>query len=197
MSKSESMMCIAKNGGTVTADEAARNGISREMLSSLTRQGLLVREAPGVYSTPDAAFDDLFVLQCRDPRIIFSHESALYLHNMAERAPMAHSVTIPSSKRLSPQIKRGCKVYYVKDEWLNMGVTEVSSHLGHTVRAYTVERTVCDILRSRNRIDSQTVAAALRNFAAFPKKDIGKFGEYAEKFGVLSLARKYLEVLLP
>jgi len=191
------MEYIDKSGGTVRANEAVRDGVSRQMLSSLTEQGLLVREAPGVYSTPNAAFDDLFVLQRRDPRIVFSHETALYLHNMAERTPTAHSVTIPSSKRLSPQIKRECKVYYVKDELFGMGVTEVPSRLGHTVRAYNVERTVCDILRNRNRIDSQTVTAALRNFAALPTKDIGKLGEYAEKFGVLALARKYLEVLLP
>jgi len=197
MRKSEIIEYIEKSGGMLTAREAVRNGISREMLSSLTEQGLLVREAPGIYSTPNAAFDDLFVLQCRDPRIVFSHETALYLHNMAERTPMAHSVTIPTNKRLSPKIKCECKVYYVRDELFDMGTTEVSSRLGHTVRAYNVERTVCDILRSRNRIDNQTVTAALRNFAASPTKDIGKFGEYAAKFGVLALARKYLEVLLP
>ena len=197
MCKSKTIEYIAKHGGIVTVGEAAQNGVSREMLSSLTKQGLLVREAPGVYSMPNITFDDLFVLQQRDPRIVFSHETALYLHNMAERTPMAHSVTIPSDKRLSPQIKRACKVYYVKDDLFGMGVTEVSSRFGHQVRAYNVERTVCDILRSRNRIDNQTVAAALRNFVVYPEKDIGKFGEYAKKFGVLSLARKYLEVLLP
>ena len=197
MRKAEAMEYIKKNGGMIKAEEAAQKGISRKMLSSLTKQGVLVRDAPGVYSMPDAAFDDLFVLQCRDPRIVFSHETALYLHNIAERVPEAHSVTIPSNKRLSPQIKRACKVYYVKDELFNMGVVEVSSHLGHKVRAYNVERTVCDILRSRNRIDSQTVVAALRNFATLSKKDIARFGKYAEKFGVLALARQYLEVLLP
>jgi len=197
MRKSGIMDFIRRNGGTVTAGEAVRGGFSRGMLSSLTGQGLLVREAPGVYALPDAAYDDLFVLQCRDPRLVFSHETALYLHNMAERTPMAHSVTLPTAKRLSPQIKRECKVYYVREALFDMGVTEVASHSGHTVRAYNLERTVCDILRSRNRIDSQTFVAALRNFAASPAKDIGKFGTYAEKFGILSLARKYLEVLLP
>ena len=172
-------------------------GVSREMLSLLTKQGVLVRDAPGIYSTTNATLDELFVLQRRNPQIIFSHETALYLHNMAERTPMAHSVTIPSTKRLSPQIKRGCKVYYVRDDLFDMGAIEVSSRFGHIVRAYNVERTVCDIFRSRNRIDNQTVTAALKNFATSPAKDIGKFGEYAEKFGVLSIARKYLEVLLP
>ena len=197
MCKTKIVKYIQAHGGTVKAEEAVQNGISYKVLSSLAKQGLLVRDAHGVYSLPDAVFDDLFVLQRRDPRIIFSHETALYLHNMAERAPMAHSVTIPSNKRLSPQIKHECKVYYVKDDFFNLGVVEVSSRLGHTVRVYNLERTVCDILRSRNRIDSQTVAAALKNFANFSQKDLGKFGEYAKKFGVLSLARKYLEVLLP
>jgi len=188
---------IKQNAGMVTVLEAKRNGIPRKKLALLTRQGVLVREAPGVYSLPEAAHDELFVLQRRDPRIVFSHETALYLHDMAERVPITHSVTLPSTKRLSPLMKRECKTYYVRDELFDLGVTEVSSRCGHTVRAFNVERTVCDILRSRNRIDSQTVAAALKNFAALPKKDIGKFGEYAKKFGVLSIARKYLEVLLP
>jgi predicted transcriptional regulator of viral defense system len=187
---------IAEYGGVLRTAEANSAGITRTMLAKLASDGVLERIARGQYILPDTIPDELYIWQQRMGAIIYSHETALFLHDMAERTPALHSITLPSTKKLSATFPADYKVYYIKPELHELGATEVSSKFGHLVRTYDVERTICDILRSRNRIDDQTVAAAMKNYANRNDKNMRRLGEYAEIFRVTRILRGYLEVLL-
>ena len=52
------------------------------------------------------------------------------------------------------------------------------------------------ILRSRTRIDEETVIAAIKNYADLKNKDLNKLSEYAKQFKVEKTLKRYLEVLL-
>jgi predicted transcriptional regulator of viral defense system len=187
---------IADHGGVLRTAEANSAGITRTRLANLASDGVLERIARGQYILPDTIPDELYIWQKRMGAIIYSHETALFLHDMAERTPALHSITLPSTTKLSATFPAEYKVYYIKPKLHELGVTEVSSKFGHMVRTYDVERTICDILRSRNRIDNQTVAAAMKNYASRNDKNISRLGEYAEVFKVTKILRGYLEVLL-
>jgi len=187
---------LEENNGLIKTADAVRAGISRPSIGLLVRNGELERISYGHYIEADTLPDELYLLQQRSQKIVFSHETALFLHDMAERTPLQHSLTIPSSSKLSPALSKGCKVYYVKPELHGLGLCSVMSKMGQTVIAYNVERTVCDILRSRNRIGAQIFAEAVKSYAARKDKDWGKLREYAEAFRVTKLLRQYLEVLL-
>jgi len=181
--------------GIIQTSEAVQAGISRTTLVTLVKNGKLERIAHGQYIRPDDVADDLYLLQQRSAKIVFSHETALYLHDMAERTPFQHSMTIPSSSKLSRVLSEGCKVYYVKPELYALGRCSVKSKMGHEVVSYDAERTICDILRSRNRIDSQTFAEAMKAYASRKGQNWNKLREYAQSFRVTKLLRQYLEVL--
>jgi hypothetical protein len=68
--------------------------------------------------------------------------------------------------------------------------------LGNEVRCYNPERTICDILRSRSRLDEETVISAIKNYVAFDGKDLNLLSVYAQQFKVSRELKKYLEVLL-
>lgn len=78
----------------------------------------------------------------------------------------------------------------------HLGVTEVITPGGNTVRAYSVERTLCDILRSHSHIDIQVVTEAFKQYAIRKDKDIPLLTEYAKTLKVEKKLRAYLEVLL-
>ena len=187
---------IDDNNGILRTEEAGRAGISRTTLGLLVKKGIIERIAHGQYINPNDLPDELFLLQLRSEKIVFSHETALYLHDMAERTPNKHSLTIPSECKLSSVISEQCKIYYVKSEYHSLGKCPVVSKMGNELIAYDAERTVCDILRSRNRIDSQTFAAAIRNYIERNNQDWKKLSYYAECFCITKLLRQYLEVLL-
>jgi predicted transcriptional regulator of viral defense system len=184
----------AKNGLIRTAD-AVNVGISRATLSQLVRDGKIERIAHGQYIRSDDLPDELYLLQQRSKKIVFSHETALFLHDMAERTPIQHALTIPSDSKLSPSLSSGVKIYYVKPELHDMGICELPSKMDNEVTVYNAERTICDILRSRNRVDSQTMAAAMKNYAVRKSQDWSLLSKYAEIFCITKLLRQYLEVL--
>ena len=150
----------------------------------------------GQYVFASELGDEMLSLSCRSRLIVFSHESALFLNGLSERTPFEHTVTIPSSKKLALSISRHCKVYYVKDDLINVGKTILQTTFGNPVPAYDSERTICDIIRSRARIADETFLSSLKLFAASPKKNLTKLNEYAEAFDMANTVRRYLEVLL-
>ena len=186
---------LNENNGLIRTADAMRAGISRSTLVQLVRDGKIDRVAHGQYIQPDDLPDELYLLQQRSKKIIFSHETALFLLDMAERTPGQHTLTIPSDSKLSPSISGKVKIYYVKLELHDIGICSIPSKMGNYVTAYNAERTICDILRSRNRVDNQTVAAAMKNYAAGKSRDWGLLSKYAEIFRITKLLRQYLEVL--
>ena len=189
------MDALSKNN-IVTTSQVIALGFSRQTLNRYVKEGLLEKVRHGVYILPDTVHDDMYTLMLRSESIVFSHESALFLHGLSDRTPFIHTISIPSNKALPGSIRDECICFYVKPEWHKIGMTEKPTTFGHLVRCYDVERTICDCLRNRNRCDEETVVSALKNYAAYDKKDLHRLSSYAEVFRVDAELRKYMEVLL-
>ena len=191
------LAAIAKaRGGIIETKVAAQHGISKAMLYKLCRQEKIHRIVKGQYIRPDDMQDELLSISKRSDKVIFSHETALYLHGISDRTPFEHTITAPSDCIPSAAIKAECKVYYIKPELLDMGKTTLRTPAGNEVPAYDLERTICDIIRSRNKLGTETFLAALKMYAANPKKDLNRLNAYAKKMRVSNILRQYLEVLL-
>ena len=87
-------------------------------------------------------------------------------------------------------------MYYIKPELFELGKAERPTPAGNLVPCYDLERTICDCVRSRNRLGTETFLAALKAYAADPKKDLNRLNDYATRMRVASVLRRYLEVLL-
>ncbi len=191
------LAAIAKeHGGIIETKVAAQHGISKAMLYKLCKKEKIHRIVKGQYILPDDMQDELLSISKRSGNIIFSHETALHLHGISDRTPFEHTLTAPSGCIPSEAIKSECKVYYIKPELFELGKTELKTPSGNYVPCYDLERTVCDVIRSRNKLGTETFLAALKLYAANPKKDLNKLNSYAKKMRVWGTLRQYLEVLL-
>lgn len=188
---------IAKErGGIIETKVAAQCGISKAMMYKLCKEGRIRRIAKGQYILPDDLEDELLSISKRSKQIIFSHETALFLHGISDRTPFEHTVTAPSGYAPSAMIKAECKVYYIKPALFELGKAERPTPAGNLVPCYDLERTICDCVRSRNRLGTETFLAALKAYAADPKKDLNRLNAYATRMRVAPVLRRYLEVLL-
>lgn len=187
---------LQQNNNTITTSQVEKLGVSRAVLSKYVKAGLLERSRQGVYILPDSVHDDMYTMMLRSEKIIFSHDSALFLNGLSERTPFEHSVTIPSNAVLSDVLREDCKCYYIKPELFEVGMVRRKTTFGNKVRCYDAERTICDLLRSRNRMDEETVISAIKNYAAYDGKDLNRLAVYAEKFRVAKILKQYMEVLL-
>ena len=187
---------LKKNNNVITTAQVVELGFSRYLLSKYEKEGLLERERQGVYVLPNSVHDDMYTLMLRSGKIIFSHDTALFLNGLSERRPFVHSVTIPNNTRVSKVIQEECVCYYIKPELHQIGMTIRKTTLGNEVRCYNAERTICDLLRSRNRLDEETVIGAVKNYTASSDKDLNLLAVYASKFRVNKELKRYMEVLL-
>lgn len=72
----------------------------------------------------------------------------------------------------------------------------MQTSFGHAVPVYDMERTICDLLRSRNNIEIQVFQDALKQYARRKDKNLRVLMKYAALFRVENILRPYLEVLL-
>jgi predicted transcriptional regulator of viral defense system len=187
---------LSRENGMFAASQAVEAGLHRQQLADFVKSGILERAERGIYISPGGLDDALFWMQQRAKKIIYSHETALFLHRMTDRTPIRYSVTVPNSYKASAALKKSCKIYYIKQELIDLGKIEKPSGMGHTIVTYDLERTLCDTIRSRNKIDGQVVIEAVKNYARSKEKDLHRLYKYAENFGVEKILYRYLEVLL-
>lgn len=183
--------------GVLMTCEVIQAGISKTYFMEYVKKMGLERVAMGVYLSVDAWVDYFYLLQVRYPKVIFSHETALYLLGLAEREPLQFTVTTKAGYHAKSMDEQSIKVYRIKGEQLELGVTEVDSPAGHKLRAYNSERTICDLLRSRNNIEIQDLQSALKEYVKSKEKNLPQLMRYAKEFHVEKVLRQYLEVLLP
>lgn len=187
---------IRVNDGIVTSKEVDLNGIPREYLSRFVKAGLLERVERGIYLTPDAFDDEMYRLQVKYKNVVFSHENALFFHDLTDRDPLEWVVTVKAGYNTKKLRENGVIVYSVKKELHTLGIIETKTNYGHVIKIYDMERTICDIVRSRNKMDIAILSDAIKRYASRKDKNIPKLLRNAEIFKVQNILRKYLEVLL-
>lgn len=185
-----------KNNGTVTAAMVTEAGFSRANLKYLTDNGKLERTGRGVYVLPHIFEDEIYAMQCRFKRGVFSCETALFLWDLTDRTPNRYSMTFPHSYNPSSAKTQNIKCTVCVESLFEIGMTEIKTPGQNIVKVYNKERTLCDLLKKGNKIEAQLVTEAFKRYVKLPDKNIALLSEYSKIFKVSDKVRSYLEVLM-
>ena len=182
----------------ITNKEAEELGYSRHNLSELTKNGKLERLRPGLYQLKGKVTDDFVLISSNSNRIIFSHQTALYLHDLSDRTPSVFHISVPQGYNASHIKKRyeDLQVHYVKKDLYELGKTAIKSPQGNLVPVYDAERTICDIIIDREKIDKQIFTEAVKRYFKSKNKNLRRLITYSRQFKIEVEIRKYLEVLV-
>ena len=187
---------INEHNGIILTKHVTEAGIPRTYISQFVKNGVLERLERGVYINKDSFDDEMYRLQAKYASTVFSHDTALFLHDLTDRDPIHYSVTVPAGYN-SQNIKAiGVKVYSIKKELYNVGLTSGKTIFGREIKCYNLERTICDIVRNRNGLDIAIVTDAIKRYSKRRDKNLPQLMRYAESFKVANLLRSYMEVLL-
>jgi len=184
-----------QNGILLTSD-LIKYGIPRTYLSILEKNSEIQRISRGVYSAANYIVDEMVSIQARYKGAIFSHETALYLLELTDRTPLFYSVTVPAVYNATPLKASGAKVYFVNRGLYLLGSITMKSPHGNDIKTFNLERTICDVLRSRNQMDVQFVNEALKKYVIHKDRNIDQLYNYAKQFRIQKIVREYIEVLL-
>lgn len=189
-------LLLEQNKGMIRTAQVLEVGITKTIFYRYAKERGLEQVAHGIYASADAWLDAMYLLHLRFGQIVFSHDTALFFHDLTDREPVGYSVTAKAGYNTSRLRAEGVKVYTVKKELIDLGVTDAQTPFGHTVPVYDIERTICDLVRSRNNIEIQILQGALKKYARHKEKNLRKLMQYAATFRVEKIIRQYLEVLL-
>lgn len=183
---------LAENNGILKTADVVAAGISKETFYKYVKDTGLERAAHGIYLSPAAWADELYLLQAQIPKAVYSHETALYLHDLAEMEPTPLVVTVPAKYNSPALAEKGVKVVYIKKEWHTLGVCQMPSPTGRLIAVYDIERTICDIIRKRSDMDIAVFNYALTKYMKRKDKDLNRLMEYAK---ALRLEKKIREIM--
>ncbi|MDU5743456.1 MAG: transcriptional regulator [Finegoldia magna] len=186
-----------ENFSIITNEDAYELGYDRNFLSDLTTDGKLERLRPGVYQVKGELTDDFVLISSKSKRIVFSHQTALYLHDLSDRTPNIFHISVPQGYNASHIKKRykNLKLHYVQKDLFDVGLSEIETPLGNNVYVYDVERTICDVVLNRKKIDTQIFTDAITRYFKSNNKNLRKLIKYSRIFNIEEDIRKYIEVL--
>ena len=187
---------LTEHDGMLQTAQVIASGILKPIFYEYVKEKNLQQVAHGIYVSEDAWVDAMFLLHLRCNQAVFSHESALFFHDLTDREPSKYSVTVRRGYSPTRLKAEGLSVYTMKPELFDVGLSSGQTPFGHTVPVYDMERTICDLLRSRSRIEIQTFQGALKAYARRKDKNLRALMQYAGMFKVEKILRQYLEVLL-
>ena len=187
---------LAEQDGMLQTSQAVARGIVKPIFYEYIKERKLEQVAHGIYVSEDTWIDAMFLLHLRCGQAVFSHESALFFHDLTDREPSPYAITVRRGYSTNRLKAEGLSVYTIKPELFDVGVSSGQTPFGHTVPVYDMERTICDLLRSRSRIEIQTFQGALKAYARRKDKNLRALMQYAGMFKVEKILRQYLEVLL-
>lgn len=187
---------LAEGDGILQTSAVIAAGVTKPVLYQYIRQNNLEQAAHGIYVSKDAWVDGMYLLHLCCAPAVFSHESALFFHDLTDREPSPYSVSVQRGYSPTRLKADGITVYTVKKELYPIGITSAKTPFGHTVPTYDMERTICDLIRCRNDMEVQTFQDALKRYAKRTDKNLSTLMRYAAQFRVKKVLRQYLEVLL-
>jgi len=189
-------LLFQQNNGIVKTAQVLEIGIAKSTFYAYAKQRGVEQAAHGVYVSPDTWTDAMYLLHLRCAQAVFSHESALFFHDLTDREPLAYSITVKTGYNPTRLKSEGVQVFTIKAELYEVGLSTAQTTFGHDVPVYDMERTICDVLRSRSHIEMQTFQDALKAYARRKDKNLRTLVRYAKLFRVEKILRQYLEVLL-
>ena len=184
------------NNGMLSTRMIEPLNISRQYLSIMENNNDIEKVSRGIYLSPSAFEDSYFSFQQKYKKAIFSHMNALYFYGMTEEFPYNYTVTVPQSYHVDT-VNEKCNVFYVSDDIYELGIVEIETPNGNKVRAYDKERCICDIIRSKGRMDLEQVKKTIKQYMQCKDKDMVKLSEYSKKMGinkkVMEMVGRYYE----
>jgi len=187
---------LKNNNGIITTREVEVIGVNSRVLTRMIEKGIIERVTRGIYIGVDTLEDKYFITQAMCNKGIFSNETALYFHDLSDRTPIKYQLTIPSNYNHTLIRNPNYEFFYIKEELYEIGITEMKTPYGNKIKVYDLERTICDIIKNKKRIEIALFTDALKRYAERKDRNSIKLHKYAKVFKIEDEVRKYLEVLL-
>ena len=198
MDRKQQILRLADSGGIIRAKDLEAEGISRNYLYEMHKNGLLEKVSTGLYSLPDALTSEYATIAEVAKRIsnaVVSLISALIYHDLTTQLSPDIWLTVPKSSR-KPKIEYPpINLTYASDSAYSYGIQK---HIinGVPVKIYSPAKTVADCFKFRSKVGLDVAIEALRDAWRSRKATASELTEAAKVNRVLKIMMPYMEAIV-
>lgn len=186
---------LAENNYVISRKKLSENNYSGQQIKKYLADNILVLLDKGIYGSPNHLEDSFYVIQLRLKKGIISLNSALYLYGLSDRVPDKIDLTFPAGYK-NADLKDQISAHQQIHKLYKLGITTIETPQGNHVRAYSLDRTMAEILRPQNHVDPEIINEAFKQYLTRKTKNIAKLMFFAKAFKTTKKVQNYLEVLL-
>ena len=186
------------SGGILRTSDALKKGIHRRTLYALRDAGQLDRLERGLYRLADLPLlsePDLVTVAHKIPRGVVCLISALSFHGLTTQIPHAIYVALKRGAEPPRLHYPPIQVFWFSAKAFDAGVEQ--HHIdGSVVQIYSIEKTLADCFKYRNKIGMDTALEALKRYFEKRNLQLRALNKYARICRVEKIMRPYIEVQL-
>lgn len=172
-------------------------GVPRTVLGELVRQGRLERTGWGLYRLPShepSEHHSLVEVAVRVPQAVVCLLSALEFHGIGTQSPHQVWIAIDGKARQPRLTYPPLRTVRASGAALRSGIEHYCIE-GRDVAIYSVEKTIADCFKYRNKIGIDVALEALKEAVATRKLNMDYLWRYSKICRVGNVIRPYLEAI--
>jgi predicted transcriptional regulator of viral defense system len=195
--REDRLLKTVKRLGVVRPKDLEAQGIPRAQLYRLAEQGVVERQARGIYVASDhpyTAGHTLAQLGKRVPNAVICLLTALRFHELTTQQPAEVWIALPEKAR-RPRIEYPrVRVSRFSGAALTEGI-ERHTIEGVEVRVYSAAKTVADCFKYRNKVGVEVAVEALRDFSRRHRGGATELARFARICRVTRVMQPYLDAI--
>ena len=183
--------------GLARPTELEARGVSRTELYRLVRQGLVQRQARGIYVATRhsiTAQHTLAQVAKRVPGGVFCLLTALRFHGLTTQSPAEVWIALPEKARRPRLEYPRLRVARFSGAALTDGI-ETHRLEGVEIRVYSAAKTVADCFKYRNKVGIDVAVEALRDFSRHHRGGATDLARFARICRVTRVMQPYLDAI--
>jgi len=184
---------VAK-GIPLVREDLQKRGFRTNTLSEMAARGTIYRVGRGVYTPASGSASEFFDYELATkvvPRGVFTLVSALRLHGLTDENPQRMTMAIPSTSH-APKTTLPVDFVYMTPALLSVDVVERNPY-GTAFHLFSVERTIVECFKARNKIGLGIAVAAFKDAAARNMIDYSMLWTIMGRCRMVKIISPYLE----
>jgi predicted transcriptional regulator of viral defense system len=194
----EIRLMFESSGGMLRTKELYAEKVFYNDIQQFIKEGLIEKIRYGYYQWIDGDNpSDARLINQLFPDGILNMDTALFYYGYSDRTPLAWHLAVSkdSGKSRFKIDYPFVRPYFIEPALLTMGLSSGEID-GNLMRIYDKERTICDCLRYRNKMDREIFVKAIQGYVNDTSKNIPRMMQYAKKLRVTDAVKNLVGVWL-
>jgi len=185
-----------QNKGYLTSKFIRGNRSLYYQLKTMLEAEKVVKIKRGLYRHMDFAEEASWSEACKiAPQAVICLFSAWRFYELSTQTSTVIHVAIPAKDKVLLPDYPPIKLYYWNKRFYETGIIETTNNK-EQITIYDIEKSVCDVIRYRNKVGSDITSEVLRNYLKKKDRNLDKLMKYAENMRIANVLNQYLTMML-